>query len=761
MKETRLSDVVIQPSLGVVLVDGKERPLKPKAMAVLELLAQNPGKLLSKRKLVDTVWGAAVVTDEVLTQAIYEIRQALKGSAASDMIRTVPRRGYILQTATEAQSSPERKPSHHWGLAFATLVIAIALLAWFNRPQTPGEITDRAEPAREANSANSQEQAISALSLAVLPFKNRSALEEDEFFAGGIHDDLLSTISKIGAIKVISRTSVMEYKDSAKKIPIIAEELGVANILEGSIQRSGDQVRINVQLINAKTDEHLWAEIYDRELTARNLFTIQSEISRSIADALQTVLSEEEENRINRMPTDNLQAYDAYLRGRQLMETRKVANLQQAIEAFRKATETDPQFALAWVGFADANDLLSNYSPVLPKETAIPIMEDAIARAMAIDDQLGEAYVSQANIHTYYQRFDEAEAAFQKAIELSPNYATAYHWYSNFVFDRSRLRVAEATSLAKKAFELDPRSLILGVNLASHYQYGGLYSLAERQFLNLIEINPEFANPYIGLAEMYLINTGQFDKAVFLLRKASQLEPMSPFLLLRQIETFQQLGDVESMQEVRTGIAAITGEDSWLVGVSDIWISLALNDSAATTAEVNKLLPKIENNQYFKDLMGPAELVFGHTNRARELFLDAWPGWLIPDQWSQRIHENPRYACLASWVLINSGDEALGTQLLQQTTTFLDEVLPAFIEHPDNWMPDVCYLASGDTEKALLSMETQFAHGHLQWRDLIYRMPMYDSIRNEPRFLAVLEKRAQRIATQRAAVAQMNSTALP
>lgn len=761
MKETRINDVVIQPSLGVVLVDGKERPLKPKAMAVLELLARKPGKLLSKRKLVDTVWGVAVVSDEVLTQAIYEIRQALKDSAASDMIRTVPRRGYILQPAPETQSSADRKPARHWGLAFATLVIAIALLAWFNRPQTPGETVHTAEPGLEANPATGQEQAISAQSLAILPFENRSSLEEDEFFAGGIHDDLLSTISKISTIKVISRTSVMEYGDSLKKIPVIAAELGVANVLEGSIQRSGDQVRINVQLINARTDEHLWAEIYDRELTARNLFTIQSEISRSIADALQTVLSEKEADRINRLPTDNLQAYDVYLRGRQLMATRKVANLQQAIEAFRTATETDPQFALAWVGFANANDLLSGYSPILPRETAIPIMEDAITRAMAIDDQLGEAYVSQARVHSYYQRIEEAEAAFQKAIELSPNYATAYHWYSSFLLDYSRHRVAEGTELAIKAFELDPRSLIIGVNLASYYQYAGLYSLAEQQFLNLIEIDPEFANAYIGLAQMYLRNTGQFDKALLFSGKALQLDPLNLYLLLSQIEVFQNLGDVESMQEVRTAIAGATGEDSWLVGVSDVWINLTLSDSAATTAAINNLLPKIENNQYFKDMMSPAELVFGNTNRARELLLDARPGWLIPDQWSQLIQQNPRYACLTSWILINTGDEAIGSQLLQQTTTYLDEFLPSFIEHPDNWMPDICYLASGETEKALHSVETQFAHGHLDMRALAYRTPIYDSIRNEPRFLAVLEKRRQLIANQRAAIAQMNSTASP
>ncbi len=206
----------------------------------------------------------------------------------------------------------------------------------------------------EAGSTADPETIINKLSIAVLPFDNRSALEEDEFFVDGIHDDLLSTIAKIGSLKVISRTSVMEYRDTNKKIPVIAKELGVANILEGGIQRSGNQVRINVQLIDAVTDEHLWAEIFDRELTAENLFAIQSEISQNIANALKTVLSLEEKTRINTRPTDNLQAYDSYLRGRQLMATREAAKLEQAVEEFNKAVELDPQFALAWVGVADA-----------------------------------------------------------------------------------------------------------------------------------------------------------------------------------------------------------------------------------------------------------------------------------------------------------------------------------------------------------------------------------------------------------------------
>ncbi len=184
------------------------------------------------------------------------------------------------------------------------------------------------------------------------------------------------------------------------------------------------------------------------------------------------------------------------------------------------------------------------------------------------------------------------------------------------------------------------------------------------------------------------------------------------------------------MEGIRNAIAAATGEDFWLVGFAELWIGLTQNDIAGTRETLNWLLPRIDNLQYIKSLMGPVELLLGNKERAREFFVAATPGWLDPTQWERLIQVNPRYPCLFSWILINTGDEVMGANLLRQTISFLDEALPAAVEHADRWMPDMCYLTNGDTEKALRSIETQLAHGHLYWRDLIYRMPMYDQIRD-------------------------------
>ncbi len=326
-------------------------------------------------------------------------------------------------------------------IILAVLALALGYFAFDKFVLDPVEDEQIAQSARQEGLTAALSKSLGDKSIAVLPFANRSNREEDQFFTDGIHDNLLTTIAKIGSMKVISRTSVMEYRNTIKKLPQIAKELGVANILEGAIQRSGNQIRINVQLIDAVTDEHLWAEIYDRELTAENLFAVQSEIAKKIADALQAELSTDEQRRIDARPTDNLLAYEAYMRGRQLMATRDGAKLKRATEEFSKATEIDPMFALAWVGVADSLSISPGYSDVR-YEDVYPIIEDAVKNALAIDNGLGEAYASLGMMHWEYGRNDEAETAFQKAIELSPNYASAYQWYSQFIGDTDPLRVS-------------------------------------------------------------------------------------------------------------------------------------------------------------------------------------------------------------------------------------------------------------------------------------------------------------------------------
>jgi len=333
-------------------------------------------------------------------------------------------------------------------------------------------------------------------SIAVLPFANRSAKEEDAFFVDGIHDDLLSHISKIGSIKIISRTSVLQYRDTTKTIPQIAEELGVTTMLEGGVQRAGEHVRINVQLIDAQTDEHLWSETYDRQLSAANIFAIQTEVATAIAEALQATLSPEEQDRLKAVPTENLAALEAYFHGKQRMATRTSVGYINAVDLFQRAIELDPDFALAYVSLADTYTLQALYAG-FPQEEMSARSELVINKALELDDQLGEVYATLGLFQDQQKRdLAAAETAYKRALELNPNYATAHHWYSLLLNNLGRSK--EALARIRKAQELDPLSAIINQSVGNVLGNLGRFDEALAQYEKVIEIDPAFPPAYLG-----------------------------------------------------------------------------------------------------------------------------------------------------------------------------------------------------------------------------------------------------------------------
>ena len=363
---------------------------------------------------------------------------------------------------------------------------------------------------------------ISNKSIAVLPFANMANNAENEPFTVGLHDDLLTHLSRISALKVISRTSVMEYKDTTKKIKDIANELGVANILEGGVQRSGNQIRLNVQLIDAATDEHLWAEIYDEELTTANIFNIQTKISKKIAAALKAQLTDQESESISKAPTDNLEAYDAYLAGRQLIENRESVSLKRALVLFQKATELDPNYALAYVGQATALVLLNEYSD-LPKADMFAQGEPLITKALTLDPLLAEAHAIKGNYLMEQSKFAEAEASFKLSLSLNPNYPTTYHWYG--VMLRNELnRNDEALVVLRKGAELDPLSSIILINVGWSLQRSGKIQEAQEQFQSVHEMNPDFTGALHGLRGVDNL-LGNYAQAMINHEKATTLDP--------------------------------------------------------------------------------------------------------------------------------------------------------------------------------------------------------------------------------------------
>jgi serine/threonine protein kinase/tetratricopeptide (TPR) repeat protein len=340
-------------------------------------------------------------------------------------------------------------------------------------------------------------------SIAVLPFKNMSDSKQDEFFSDGITEDIITQLSKINELHVISRSSAMQYKGTEKTIKEIGQELDVATILEGSVRRAGNQVRITAELIDASSSEDLWADTYDKQLT--QIFTIQSDVARQIASALQAKLSPTEEVSLEKKPTQNLDAYTLYLQGRFYWRKRSADDLQSAAKYFQSAIQRDPQFALAYVGLADCYALYPYYYvPNTDADEAFARAERMARKALGLDSTLAEAHTSLGNVLKEWKwDWRGAEKEFKRAIELNPKYATAHQWYSEDLMVEGRL--SEALEEARTAAALEPASLIiqnnLGLQLLNTQNYQEAIPVLERA----IELDPSHHSPHENLEHVYLM----------------------------------------------------------------------------------------------------------------------------------------------------------------------------------------------------------------------------------------------------------------
>ena len=327
-----------------------------------------------------------------------------------------------------------------------------------------------------------------AKSIAVLPFENLSRDPDNAYFADGIQDEILTRLSKIADLKVIARTSTQKFKSVPENLSDIATQLGVLNILEGSVQKAGDQVRVNVQLINALTNAHLWAETYDRKLI--DIFAVETDVAKTIADTLQAKLTGSEKKAIANKPTENSEAYELYLKGRHFWNRRTEPDLKKAAEFFEQAIAKDPSYAAAYAGAADCWSVMPDYSNDAPKpfiERAIPLAR----RAVELDDSLGEAHAALANAIAADLQLAAAEVEYKRAFALNPNYASAHQWYAETLGSLGRFEDSIAES--RRAHELDPLSLTVNSMLAGALYAGGHIEEASEQIRRTLDLDPDFS----------------------------------------------------------------------------------------------------------------------------------------------------------------------------------------------------------------------------------------------------------------------------
>src|SRR5881227_2969896 len=481
----------------------------------------------------------------------------------------------------ESEVTVDESITNHTGRKIVALTIVLAVVA-------TGLLIFQFLRAR---STSSSVATISNKSIAVLPFDNLSGDPQNAYFSEGVQDEILTRLAKIAELKVIARTSTQRFKSAPDDLQQIAKQLGVINILEGSVQKANDQVRVNVQLINALTDAHLWADTYDRKLT--DIFAVESDIAKTIAETLQAKITGSEKNSIGKAPTANPEAYELYLKGRFFWNKRTGEDLHKAIGYFEQAIAKDPNYALAYVGSADSYLLLSSYSNISPPES-LPRARAALEKALALDDSLAEAHASFGLLDTLELHLQHALVGYQRAIDLKPNYATAHHWlalgYATLgQFDPG---IAEA----KRAIELDPLSLIINADCSYIYFNARRYDEAETQARKTLEMDSRFflAHYYLGAVLQF---KGQVAQAISEYQTGFDLN-RDLYSLAMLGQAYARNGQKEEARKILTGLSD-EAKSHYVAPYALALVQIPLGNKDRAIEELEQAYAKGETNYLF------------------------------------------------------------------------------------------------------------------------------------------------------------------
>lgn len=585
-------------------------------------------------------------------------------------------------------------------------------------------------------------------SVAVLPFENRSREADDAFFVDGVHDDILMHLSKVSALRVISRTSVERFRDTKLSMKAIADQLEVTKILEGGVQRAGERVRIHVQLIDAGTDAHMWAESYDRKLTAANIFAIQSEVAAAIADALEIALTPAERAQANAVPTQNLQAWESYQLGHQWLAKRSSAALTASIGHFEKAITADPGFARAHAGLASALIIQGMYE-FAPRSQALARAEESIGRALTLDPDLAEARATLGLLHSSRGNPESAAVELRKAIGLNPNYAPAYHWYAGELLTLGRLD--EALQAAEKARALDPLSVIINLNLGDILELHGRLDEALAAYRRALAVDPALPIAYTAIAVLHAVTEGRFDEGIPYLERAAELDPSEVTAFSYRGYQYLNLGD-----DARAEYFLDRALHLSLEGVQSFdWMAtlhLYRGEHAKAQDYARRSLAIAPREGWSIKLLRNAELAAGNSPAARELYAKVFPELL--DAAPPKIDgTNFRAAVDLALVLQQTGARARARLLLDRSEQFIGTI--PRLPWTGYWIADVEIHAlrgrKGDALEALRAAET--SRWRTFWRYYRDFEPNLASIRNEPEFKAIFADIERDMAEQRARLA--------
>jgi len=601
--------------------------LQAQPFQVLAMLLEKPGELVTREELREKLWSQAVVDfDHGLNKAVNKIREALGDSAENPrFVETVARRGYRFladvtpidaaadrrsvpttqeQIASSGSSSaefaeaslPSKRPyrTPMWiGFGIGLVMVLATSLAWilYSRSQSSPKIR----------------------SLAVLPLESLSGDASQDYFADGMTDALIADLGQISALRVISRTSVMVYKNVRKSLPEIARELNVEAVVEGTVLRSGERVRITAQLIQVPNEKHLWAHSYEGDL--QDTLALQNNVARAIAEQIKVTLNRQEEAALAQSKTVNPEAYEAYLKGRYFWNKRTAEGLKTAIDNFERAIEIDPDYARAYSGLADSYALMGDWEyGVLSPQDAFPRAKAAVTKALALDDNLSEAHTSLAFIMDLYDwAWTSAEREYKRALALNPGYATAHHWYAwhLIVTGRNEEGIAEL----KKAENLDPLSLIISADIADALCIAHRYDESMLQSQKTIAMDPHFAVAHYQLGQA-LAQKKKYDEAIAEFRRAIELSGENATVESNLANAYAVSGRKEEAMKILRDLERRQSQNSSTssnialiyVGLGDkaqamVWLNKAYQARFNPSILLRPVFDPLRSDQRFQDLL--------------------------------------------------------------------------------------------------------------------------------------------------------------
>jgi TolB-like protein/Tfp pilus assembly protein PilF len=518
-RELRVGEWLVEPDLNRISSRGMVVSIEPKVIDVLLFLAEHPAEVLSRERIIQTVWPDTFVSEEVLSYSISELRKAFMDDARNPhIIQTIQRRGYrLIAPVVRLGPSPKHQPS-----------------------------------------------------IAVLAFSDVSPEKDQEYFCDGIADEVITSLTRLKGLRVVARTSSFSFKGKSEDVRTIGRRLGVQTVLEGSVRKSGNQLRISAQLINVEDGYRLWSKRYDREL--KDVFAIQDEIAHQIVRALEVELSDTEKLRLDKIATENVEAYELYLRGRQFFYRSKRRSIECALETFSHATEKDPRYALAYAGTADCYSYLYMYFD--NNASNLEMARKMSQAALEIDPELAEAHSACGLAFSLSKEYAQAEKEFKAAIQLNPRQFEAYYFYARTCFVQGKLE--EAVELFEKAESVKPEDLqavsllaftsrSLGQREKALTAYRRTLAKVERH----LELNPDDSRAlYLGATA--LSELGDREKCFQWARKACSLDPDDPYIIYGFACFYSRLGRTEDAleyfeQAVRAGFT----QKEWIDNDSD------------------------------------------------------------------------------------------------------------------------------------------------------------------------------------------------